>query len=194
MSGGAAIRSGMSPAEYLAFERAADEKHELFAGEVFAMSGGTRQHSLIATNVAAELRAALPCEVHGSDMRVKVEAAQSYAYPDASVVGGERRFEDERRETLLNPILIVEVLSESIEAHDGGKKFEHYRQIDSLAEYVLVSQRERHIEQFVRQADGTWNLREARAGGRLELPSLGCALAVDEVYLKVFDDAAAAGA
>ncbi|HKV09458.1 MAG TPA: Uma2 family endonuclease, partial [Thermoanaerobaculia bacterium] len=136
-----------------------------------------------------ELRQALkrsPCRVCPGDQRVHIPATGLYTYPDAVVVCGEPRFEDERLDTLLNPTLLVEVLSPSTEAYDRGKKFEHYRSIESLAEYLLVSQTEPRVEQFLRQEDGIW-LFKAFAGldATLLLPSLRCAVPLAEIYDKV---------
>lgn len=177
------------PEEYLAFERRSEEKHEYLAGEAFAMTGASREHNLIVTNVVAELRQQMkgrPCQVYPNDMRVKVDASGLYTYPDVAVVCGEARFEDEQVDTLLNPTLIVEVLSDSTEAYDRGEKFEHYRKLPSLAEYLLIAQDRPHVEQYVRQADGHWLLaewhgREATA----RLPSIDAALALVEVYDKL---------
>lgn len=175
--------------EYLAWERLQPTKHEFFQGEIFAMAGATREHNLLVVNVVSELRSALrkkPCEVYPSDMRTKIPARGLYTYPDAIVVCGKPEFEDEVHDTLLNPRVLVEVLSESSESYDRGKKFEQYRSIDGLAEYVLVAQDRVLVEHFSRQSDGSWLLREARAGGRITLPSIDCAIEVDEIYLKVF--------
>jgi Uma2 family endonuclease len=174
---------------YLAWERLQPTKHAFFDGEVFAMAGATREHNLLVLNVGAELRSALrsrPCEVYPSDMRVKVPATGLYTYPDDVVVCGKAEFEDDKLDTLLNPKVLVEVLSESSEAYDRGKKFEQYRSIPSFTEYLLMAQDRVHVEHFSRQGDGAWLLREGRAGGRIELPTLGCELLVDDVYLKVF--------
>jgi Uma2 family endonuclease len=181
----------MTPAEYLAFDRASDVKHEYAGGEVFAMAGATSEHNLIVANVVGELRNELrrrPCNVYPSDMRVLIPATERYTYPDASVVCGEPLFTDDVRDTLRNPKVILEVLSDSTEAYDRGEKFRQYRTIDTLADYVLVSQNQVLVEHYRRQADGTWILRELKAGGRLVLESVGCAVSVDELYLKVFGD------
>jgi Uma2 family endonuclease len=190
---GAAPKKRWTVDEYLALERSSLQKHTFFRGELFAMSGGTRRHNLLALNIAAELRAALrdrPCEVYPSDMRVKVEANDLHTYPDVSALCGPPRFTDERQDTLLNPMAIFEVLSESTESYDRGKKFESYRLIPTLADYVLVSQDEVLVEHFTRQADGSWLLREVRAGELLRVVSLGCEIPVDEIYLKVFETSA----
>lgn len=183
-----ASRRDLSRDEYLAFERASSEKHEYANGEVFGMSGCTREHSLITGNIHGELRAALldrPCEVHTSDMRVKIASTGRYVYPDASVVCGEPRFEDAHVDTLTNPNLIVEVLSDSSEAYDRGDKFAQYRSLPSMTDFVLVAQTAVRIEHFRRQSDGKWLLTIVGPGERLTLESLGVAIAVDRVYLKV---------
>lgn len=179
----------LTPEEYLALERQAETKSEYLNGEIFAMSGGSFPHNLISGNLVGELRQVLkrsPCRVCPGDQRIHIPATGLYTYPDAVVVCGEPRFEDEELDTLLNPTLIVEVLSPSTEAYDRGKKFEHYRSIDSLAEYLLVSQSEPRVEQFLRQEDGIW-LFKAFAGrdARMPLPSLGCEIALAEIYDKV---------
>lgn len=187
---GEAARSAlMTPQEYLAFERASEQRHEYADGETFAMSGGTREHSLIGQNIARELGNALldrPCEVHGPDMRIKVVATGRYVYPDVSVVCGQPRFEDEHRDCLLNPVLIVEVLSDSTERYDRGDKFTNYRTVASLEHYVLASQSSQLVEHYQRQQDGTWVYRALGPGERLVLASLGCELEIDRAYLKVF--------
>ncbi|MEP7126250.1 MAG: Uma2 family endonuclease [Byssovorax sp.] len=175
--------------EYLAWERIQPTKHEFFQGEIFAMAGATREHNLVVLNLGAELRNALrkkPYEVYPSDMRSKIPATGLYTYPDVIVVCGKPEFEDEAHDTLLNPKVLVEVLSASSESYDRGKKFEQYRSIASLSEYVLAAQDQVLVEHFSRQPDGSWLLREARAGGRITLPSIDCAIEVDEIYLKVF--------
>src|SRR3989440_1590731 len=152
----------ISEAEYLRLEREAQIRSEYFDGEMFAMAGGTRAHSLIATNLLRELSSGLKasdCVAYNTDLRVKVEATGLLTYPDVSVVCGEQRFLDEQEDTLLNPTLIIEVLSDSTEAYDRGKKFENYRQIPTCREYLLVSQKEPRIEQFIRQSTGEWTLK-----------------------------------
>jgi Uma2 family endonuclease len=179
-----------TPEEYLAWEREAPEKHEYFQGEMFAMAGAKRRHNLLSLNFGAELRDALrrrPCEVYVSDMRVKVPATGLYSYPDAVVVCGTPQFEDGEEDTLLNPVVLVEVLSKSTSSYDRGEKFESYRTIPSFKEYVLVSQAKVLVEHFARQTDGSWLMREHRAGERVMLASIDTAIAVDEIYLKAFD-------
>jgi Uma2 family endonuclease len=179
----------LSPEAYLAIEREAETRSEYLHGEMFAMSGGSRQHNLIVTNAVRELSLQLkrrPCEVYSNDQRVRIPETGLYTYPDIVVVCGEPRFEDESVDTLLNPVLLVEVLSPTTEAYDRGKKFESYRTIASLAEYVLVSQQEPRVEQFLRQEDGHW-LFTATAGleSSISLASVQCELALEEIYDKV---------
>lgn len=186
--GQSAIRTGVTPAAYLAFERSSAEKHEYADGEIFAMAGSSREHSLITANVQRELGNALlerPCEVHTSDMRIKIASTGRYVYPDASVVCGEPHFEDAELDTLLNPELIVEVLSDSTEAYDRGDKFDQYRSIPSFTDYLLISQKAIRIEHFQRQADGRWLLTIVGPGARLAIDSIGVTIEVDRLFLKV---------
>jgi len=179
----------LSPAEYLAIERQAERKSEYFAGEMFTMAGAIEPHNLIVTNVISELRMQLkkrPCKVYPSDMRVKIPASVLYAYPDVVVVCGKPAFEDEVKDTLLNPTVIVEVLSASTEAYDRGKKFEHYSRIPSFCEYLLITQNQPKVEQFTKQDDGKWLYAVAHGlAGVLKLASIDCELALAEVYDKV---------
>jgi Uma2 family endonuclease len=178
-----------SPEEYLALERRAEHKSQFFDGEIFAMSGASRRHNLIAMNIGRELSAQLKgrtCEVYPSDMRVKVSPTGLYTYPDVVVVCGEPRFEDDRDDTLLNPTVVIEVLSPSTEDYDRGRKAEQYRQIESLAEYVLVAQDRHHVEIHRRQKSGEWLLWETnRPDDTAKLRSIGCELPLVEMYDKV---------
>jgi Uma2 family endonuclease len=153
------------------------------------MSGASRQHNLISLNIGAELRAQLrdrPCEVYTSDMRVKVSLSGLYTYPDVVVVCEEPAFEDTVGDTLLNPTLLVEVLSKSTADYDRGSKFEQYRTQASLQEYLLVAQEKSHVVHYVRQSDLTWLLEETHdSATTIRLPSIGCDLALSEVYAKV---------
>ncbi|MBI2926017.1 MAG: Uma2 family endonuclease [Verrucomicrobia bacterium] len=172
--------------EYLAAERQSETKHEFFDGELFARAGGTRRHSLIAVNVASELNQQLagkPSQVFNSDLRVKIEATGLYTYPDVQVGCGHLRFEEGEEDTLLNPKIIVEVLSDSTAAWDRGGKFWHYRHLDSLTEYVLVSQEAWQVEHYTRQANGQW-LFETLEGAKavLALPSIKARVPLREIY------------
>ena len=175
--------------QYLEIERAREYRSEYFAGEIFAMASGTENHSLVIVNVASILGSQLkdrPCKVYTSDMRVKVQATGLTTYPDISALCGKSEFIDDVRDTLLNPQLIVEVLSPSTESYDRGKKFEHYRKIESLQDYVLISQDRKLVECFSRESDGSWSMRDASASGQsIRLASLDCDLPLDEVYSKV---------
>jgi Uma2 family endonuclease len=178
-----------SPEEYLALERNASYKSEYYAGEIFAMSGASRAHNLIVINVATLLNNQFEdrdCEVYANDMRVRTPDSLSYTYPDVAVVCGESKFEDEVVDTLLNPILIVEVLSPSTETHDRTKKFADYRKITSLMEYILVAQEECRVTQYIKQSGGTWLFQESnRLEEKLYLASIDCDLVVEKIYRKV---------
>jgi Uma2 family endonuclease len=179
----------LTEAEYLEIERRAEFKSEFLDGEMFAMSGGTLPHGLIASNLSRAIGNQLegsPCVVYGSDVRVKIPAAGLYTYPDVSVACGENQVEDEHNDTLLNPTVIVEVLSDSSAAYDRGQKFEFYRQLPSLREYLLVSQYRPHIEHYVRQDSGAWLLCEvAGLESKLSLASLDITISLTKVYSKV---------
>ncbi|HKY03763.1 MAG TPA: Uma2 family endonuclease [Blastocatellia bacterium] len=179
----------VTPEQYLALERDAEQRSEYLDGEMVAMTGASRRHNLIVTNLVGELRQQLkgkPCEVYASDMRVKVLASGLYTYPDVVVVCGEPRFEDEHVDTLLNPTLIIEVLSESTESYDRGKKFGYYRTINSVTEYLLIAQDKLRVERYVKQGDDRWLYSEAASlDETIELSSVECALALKEVYDKV---------
>lgn len=174
--------------EYLAMERASETKHEYFAGIITAMAGTSFRHNVLAGNVTGALRSALanqPCFVCPSDMRVRTRSTL-YTYPDVTVICGEPQFEDDREDILTNPVVIFEILSPSTEAYDRGVKFEHYRSIASLKEYVLVAQDRVRVEHFARQSTGQWLLTAfSEKGDELRLPTLDIALPLDELYAKV---------
>jgi Uma2 family endonuclease len=181
----------LSAEEYLALERQSERKHEYLGGEMFAMSGATREHNLIALQTAAALLSQLrgrPCEVYMGDMRLRVDATGLYTYPDVVVVCGEPQLvADAELDTLLNPTLIVEVLSPSTEGYDRGKKFAHYRTIQSLAEVVFISQERVEVERFSRQPNGDWLLHEVnQLEHRLPLPAIGCEISLAAIYERVF--------
>ena len=179
-----------TPEEYLALERQAQCKSEYYAGDICAMAGASRWHNLIVTNVLREISLQLkgrPCTAYPSDMRVKISPTGFfYTYPDVTVVCGAAQFEDTQQDTLLNPTLIVEVLSESTEAYDRGGKFAHYRKLASLIEYVLIAQTKPDIEHYIRQPDNRWLLEEAESlHGTVHFPAIDCHLSLAEVYDKV---------
>jgi Uma2 family endonuclease len=179
----------MTPEEYLAAERKAETRSEYFGGEVFAMVGASKRHNLSAANIIRVLGNQLldrPCNVYPSDMRVKVSATGKYTYPDVVVAYEPERFDDAENDTLLNPVVIVEVLSASTEAYDRGKKFEQYQQIESLTEYILVAQEPYRIEQYVRQSDKEWRYSEYHdAEEVIKISVIGCELALKDAYAKV---------
>jgi len=175
--------------EYLASECKAEYKSEYFNGEMFAMAGASERHVLIVTNLVAELRRQLkrrPCTVHSTVLRVRVSPTGLYTSPDVVVVCGQAQFADDQKDTLLNPTLIVEVLSEPTKDYDRGGKFEHYRTLTSLSEYVLIDQDKYHVEHFVRQPENRWLLSETNLlADTIHLSSIDCDLALTEVYDKV---------
>jgi Uma2 family endonuclease len=177
------------PQEYLELERKAEVKSEYLDGEMFAMSGVTRDHSTIVMNIGSELHNQFidrSCEVHGPDLRVKVSQTGLYTYPDIVAVCGELEFEDVHRDTLTNPHLIIEVLSDSTESYDRGKKFANYRALKTLLEYVLVAQTECRIERFTRHEDGSWLYTETTDPyASVELTSVACRLSLSRIYHKV---------
>lgn len=182
-------KSYFTPQEYLDLDRQSERKSEYIDGQIVAMTGASRAHNLIVTNIVRELSLQLkgrPCELYASDMKVRVPSTGDYAYPDAVVVCGKPQFEDSHVDILINPTLIVEVLSDSTESYDRGKKFRNYRSIKSLVEYVLVAQDDCRIEQFVRRPNGRWLLTETRfPESVVELETIECELALKEVYDKV---------
>lgn len=182
-------KTRITPEEYLALERKAEIKSEYLDGEMFAMSGTTLEHTKIVVNIARELSTQLmdrPCEVYTQDLRVKVSSTGLYTYPDIAALCGSPQLEDDHFDTLLNPQLIIEVLSESTESYDRGKKFAQYRMIESLFEYVLVSQTECRIERFSRQNDGAWLYTECSdPEGSIEFSSVAARLSLSRVYHKI---------
>ena len=175
----------MTYAEYLAAEAKGDVRHEYLNGAVWAMTGGTPEHAALAIAVAAALVEALrgrPCRVYSSDLRVRVLATGLATYPDVSVVCGRLETAPDDPDAIVNPVVLVEVLSDTTEGYDRGAKAAHYRRIPSLREYVLVSQREPLVEVQRRAEGGRWELLEARAGETIELGSLGASLAVSALY------------
>ncbi|HWO26084.1 MAG TPA: Uma2 family endonuclease [Kofleriaceae bacterium] len=170
----------MTADEYLVWEREQPEKHEFFHGEVFAMAGGSPRHNALCGRVIALASAVLPgCAVLTSDQRVTMASQGRYVYPDVSIVCG--GLELESGDVLLNPTILVEVLSATTEQYDRGLKWEGYQRIASLADYVLVSQTEPRVEHYRRAADGSWTYRAAGPGERVTL-STGTVFVVDELY------------
>jgi Uma2 family endonuclease len=184
----AALKKTSTPQEYLALERRAEFKSEYLNGVIVAMAGASREHILITGNISQEIRNKLrhrPCETYSSDMRVLVNRTGLYTYPDVIVVCGEPRFEDKVVDTLLNPTVIVEVFSPKTESYDRGKKFGHYRRLESLEEYVLVAQDEVLVERYLRRGD-EWALTELRhVDDTLSLTSIDCHVPLREIYARI---------
>lgn len=190
--------SHFSPEEYLAFERGTDARHEYLDGHVYAMAGESIEHSRICVNVAGELRARLkgrPCEVLSPNMKIVTSPTGLFSYPDVVVLCGEPRFYDERRDILTNPTVVFEVLSPSTEAYDRGEKFLRYRtQIETLREYVLVSQHRPLVEHYVRQPDGSWSYSSASSFEEvIDLTAIDSQLPLSEIYDRIVFPAGTGG-
>jgi Uma2 family endonuclease len=177
----------LTAAEYLALEREAETRSEFLDGEVFAMAGASPGHVLIVSNLVAALDGLLadrPCGVFSTDQRVRVDATGLYAYPDVAVACREIQIDDD--ECLLNPVLVIEVLSKSTQDYDRGSKFAHYRTLKSLADYVLVAQDRPYVEHFMRQDDGLWLLREVESlSADVSLRGLQLRLPLQQIYRKL---------
>lgn len=179
----------ISPEAYLALERHSEIRHEYVDGEIFAMAGAGRAHNQISANIVRVLGNQLldkPCSVFSSDMKVGIQEIRKYTYPDIVVACENEEFEDDNHDVLLNPVVIMEILSDSTEAYDRGDKFAHYRLLRSVAEYILVSQYVCRIEKFIRREDGTWLYSNYQAMDQVvKIESIDCELPLSEVYRKV---------
>jgi Uma2 family endonuclease len=173
-------------ADYVAVEQTSSTKHEFFDGEIYAMAGGTEDHSALALEVLWQLRNAIgerPCRVHTSDLRIYVESVGLATFPDGSVICGPlEQHQPSPTATALNPLVLVEVTSDSSEAYDTGLKLDAYRRIPSLQDYIVVSHRERRISVHHRESTGQWTTTVAIRGGAVEAPSLGARLVIDDIY------------
>jgi Uma2 family endonuclease len=183
----------VTPEDYLKFERLSQDKHEYLDGKIYAMAGASKNHLRIVSSVSAYLYTQLserPCDVFANDIRVRVNPTGLYTYPDIVVVCEPPLFADNEEDTLLNPTVIIEVLPPSTEGYDRGKKFQHYRTLESLREYLLIAQDTMRIEHYVLH-EGKWVLMtDAKERDTvLKLPSIDCTLAVGKVYEKVQFDA-----
>jgi Uma2 family endonuclease len=182
------VRRKFTEREYLTIERAAEFKSEFLDGEIYAMSGATRPHGRLQRNLLIEVHTAVRdrgCEALGSDSRVRT-SDRSYFYPDVAVFCGPERTTDHNRDTSTNPTVIFEVLSPSTEKYDRDVKFRHYRTIDSLTDYLLISQEQMYIEQYTRQPDGTWNRRDYwNPEEELKIESIGVAIPLARIYDQV---------
>jgi Uma2 family endonuclease len=174
--------------QYLAMDRAAELRSEFLDGQMIAMSGASLVHNRLQGNIYAEVRAALRdrnCEAFNSDLRIRV-SARVYTYADVSVVCGKPVLADERQDILLNPVVIFEVLSPSTEKYDRGVKFQHYRTIDSLKDYILVDQDQVRIEHYSRETDNTWTLHDhEKLDDELKITSIGVSLPLGRIYDRV---------
>lgn len=175
--------------EYLDFEQTSTRKHEYYNGEIYAMTGGTESHNILAGNAHASLHTQLrrrPCKVYNSDQKIKVLATGLHTYPDVTVVCGQPEFIDRPRLTLVNPTVIIEVLSPSTERYDRGMKFRNYRTIPTLRDYILISQDDYRVEQYMRQENDEWLLREfVGIEAQLTIRSIDCVLNLEDIYEKV---------
>ncbi|MBF0241109.1 MAG: Uma2 family endonuclease [Desulfamplus sp.] len=185
----------ITPEEYLNLERLSEFKNEYFNGEMFAMAGASREHNQISSNIIRVLANQLldtQCTVFASDMKIKIDAIGKYTYPDVVVVCGGGQYEDDFNDTLLNPIVIMEILSKSTEGYDRGDKFYHYQLIDSFIEYILISQNFYRVEKFVRQIDGTWIYSKynnpqdvVKVESLKAISPIKCEITLEEIYQKV---------
>jgi Uma2 family endonuclease len=179
----------ITPEDYLAIERKAEHKSEYIDGVMYAMAGASESHNLIVMNIGTRLSIQLekePCKVYPSDLKVCVSDSLKFFYPDLTVVCGEAKFIDDKRDVLLNPLLIVEVLSESAASFDHGRKFRYYQEIESFQEYLLVAQDEPVVERFVRRADGSWIYTKVEGlDETVALSSIDCRIILKDIYAKV---------
>ncbi|MBF0242932.1 MAG: Uma2 family endonuclease [Desulfamplus sp.] len=179
----------MTPEDYLEFEKNSELKHEYFDGEIFAMVGARKNHNRVSSNTSRILGNQLlnrPCDVFISDMRVKIPEIEKYTYPDIVVACDKVEFIEEELDSLLNPVVIIEILSDTTESYDRGLKFTHYRLIESLQEYILISQYHCQVEKFKRDKEGTWvysSVEDMKASVKID--SINCELALSEIYYRV---------
>jgi len=179
----------LTPEQYLEIERKAEFKSEYYQGEMFAMAGARYAHIKIVANAMRDLGQQLRhgnCEPLSNDLRVRVTPTGLYTYPDVVIVCGKPQFLDDTLDTLLNPTVIIEVLSESTEVYDRTRKFEQYRTLESLSAYLMISSLRVSVERYLRQADGSWNfIAKTSLEDAIDLPSVGCRLLLAELYEKV---------
>jgi len=188
MSASPQVAVKITPQEYRAFERQATEKHEFVDGIIYAMSGASKEHNFISSNITGELYLAFkkrPCVVCANDMRVKVNESD-YVYPDVVAVCGDAQFEDNTFDTLSNPTVIIEILSDSTERYDKGRKAELYRALPTMQDYVLISQTHCYMEHYHRQTATQWLFTIiSQMDEKLTLPSVNVTIAVQDIYDKV---------
>jgi Uma2 family endonuclease len=178
----------MTPEAYLDFDRISEIKYEYFEGKIVAMTGAKKNHNLINANLTADLVARFraegsTCRVFSNDMRVKIGNKTGFAYPDIAIACGNLEFEDDELDILNNPIVIIEILSESTEAYDRGDKFAYYRAVPTLLEYILVSQNKCRIEQFVRKEGRMWSMLYYEDMGQVvKIESIDCEVPLSDIY------------
>jgi Uma2 family endonuclease len=184
-------KRSMTVAEYLAQESTALEKSMLWDHQVFGMTGASRRHNLLTAAVLGELGVSLrgrPCQAYSSDQRIRISDEGRYVYPDASVTCKPVETAASDSESIVNPVVVVEVLSDGTEAFDRGDKFLGYRSLASLQDYILVSQNAKRVEHFMRGTEGSWVLRIYETGTTLRIASLDIEISVDALYEGVFDE------
>ncbi len=181
----------MTPEDYLEFEKNSELRHEYFDGEIFAMVGARKNHNRVSSNTSSILWNQLKstqCDVFISDMRVKIAEIDKYTYPDIVVACDKVEFVEEELDSLLNPVVIIEILSDTTESYDRGLKFTHYRLIESLQEYILISQYHCQVEKFKRdnEREGIWFYSSVEdINSSIKIDSINCELALSEVYHRV---------
>jgi len=175
--------------EYFRLEETSEIKHEYYRGTSYNMTGASEAHNLIVANIIGQLNPQLidkPCRVYPSDLRLKVEAAELYTYPDAIVICGPSQYADGRKDTVTNPTLLIEVLSPGTENYDRGAKFQNYRMIDTLHDYLMIAQDGVHVEHYIRQDNHAWLLRDFTDVSQvIDLPTICCSLALDAIYRNI---------
>ena len=181
----------LTPEEYLAIERHAEYKSEYVDGVMYAMAGGSPRHNLVSGSIHTLINVHLwesPCKVFNSEMKVRVPSSRKYHYPDVTIVCEKPEYADDEKDVLLNPLLIVEVLSKSTQGYDKGKKFLYYQEIDSFREYLLVAQDQPVVQHYVRQPDGSWIYKKIEGMEQgVQLATINFQLKLKDIYVKALD-------
>ena len=189
MAGQVQTEAWISPEEYLAIERRATYRSEYLNGEMFAMAGATRQHNRISSNVVSEINQHIKsrdCNVYSSDFRVHVPSTGYFTYPDIVITCGKEEFTDAHNDILVNPLVVMEILSDSTASIDRGRKFEQYRELASFAEYLLIDQRTPHIDQYILHDSQEWRYRDIRGiDEQVTIQAIDCTLLLRDIYHKV---------
>jgi Uma2 family endonuclease len=189
MAGQVQSQAWISPEEYLSIERRATYRSEYLNGEMFAMAGATRQHNRISSNVVSEINQHIKprdCNVYSSDLRVHVPSTGYFTYPDIVITCGKEEFTDTHNDILVNPLVVIEILSDSTASIDRGRKFEQYRELASFVEYLLIEQRTPHIEQYIFHDSQEWRYRDIRGiDEQVTIQAIDCTLLLRDIYHKV---------